>query len=433
MPKPLRETARLLEAAATTGGLRLVQLISPGWGTSGYYSPEVLESAAADQVIPAGTHMYADHPTDLELMERPERSIKDLVSTTASDARVATETDIAAGADEGALVAEVRVVTPYRDLIDDLADDIGVSILGAYTDATIGEAEGRRGQIIEGLAFIQSVDWVTRAGRGGRVLSVFESAKAGRRAAARGLREATVNDTRDGLAVALRDAYGSGERTWVWVRDFDDATVWFDVESDDDNGIYQQGYTQSSSGAVELTGERTEVRIVTTYVPATRPDDHTTEESKEDTMGKIQIEESEHTALLEKAGRVDALVSENATLKDNEARRVRTDRARVLVAERAKAAGVAFDDLQVRGLLVDLPLTEAGDLDETAFSASVDTAATALKEAAARSASGGTGQVVGFGGDPGGGSGVTESRRTTTPWGRPLTESGNQTGNQKGA
>lgn len=159
MPKPIRENARLLEAT-TTGNARLVQLISPGWGSSGYYAPAVLESAAADQVIPAGTHMYADHPTDIELMERPERSIKDLVSTTTTDARVATASDIAVGADAGALVAEVRVVTPYRDLIDDLASDIGVSIMGDATDITVGEAEGRTGRIIEGLAHVQSVDWV---------------------------------------------------------------------------------------------------------------------------------------------------------------------------------------------------------------------------------------------------------------------------------
>ncbi|MEV5001949.1 hypothetical protein [Nocardioides sp. LML1-1-1.1] len=144
-------------------------------------------------------------------------------------------------------------------------------------------------------------------------------------------------------------------------------------------------------------------------------------------MPKIQIEESAHTDLVEKAGRVDALVSENAslkaendTLKEADAARARTDRARELVAERAQAAGdVAFDALQVRGLIADLPVAESGDLDETAFSASVDAQITAIKEARA---AGNTGQVVGFGGTPG--TGVTESQpRTTSPWGRSLTES----------
>lgn len=142
-------------------------------------------------------------------------------------------------------------------------------------------------------------------------------------------------------------------------------------------------------------------------------------------MPKIQIEEADHTRLVEAAGRVDALNTENATLtaenkafKEAEAKRSRTDRAHELIVERAKAADVTFDALQVRGLVADLPLTESGDLDETAFSASVDTEATDLKEAAA----GGTGQVFGFGGDPG--TPVAESgTRTTSPWGRSLTES----------
>lgn len=416
MPKPLQERARLIEGGAPKSGHRLMQLISPGWGSSGYYSPEVLEAAVADQLFPAGTHMYADHdPAAAET----GRSVKDIVSVTVTEGQIATDEQVAAGADIGAVVAEIRVAAPYRDLIDDIGGDIGVSIWGDATDITIGEAEGRRGKIVEGLAHIASVDWVTHAGRGGKVLSLLESARATQRAQDSGVSEATANDTRDALNNAIKDAHG-GENTWVWVRDFDDTTVWFDIETEGEgNGVFAQAYTQSSDGAVELTGDRTEVRAVTTYVPAnTRPDGTTTTESKEDTMPKIQIEESVHTELVEKAGRVDALASENATLKENEARRGRTDRAHELVAERAKAGGVTFDALQVRGLVADLPLTESGDLDETAFSASVDNAITDLKEAAAARE---TGEVVGFGGGP---APVGESgKRTTSPWGRSLTES----------
>lgn len=405
----LCENARLLESTSVGAGRKLVQLISPGWGSSGYYSTTVLENAAADVVIPAGTHMYADHPTDVEAMERPGRSIKDLISVTTEDARLATAADVAIGADAGALVAEVRVAAPYRDLINDLAEDIGVSIRGDATDVTVGEAEGRSGRIIEGLAHVQSVDWVTAAGRGGKVLSVLESARTNHRAIGRGLAESTVNDTREALSAALRDAHG-GDKTWVWVRDFDDDQVWFEIESEgDDNGLFAQAYTQNGGGAVALTGERTEVRVVTTYVPATRPDGSTTEESKEDTMGKIQIEESEHTALSEKAGRVDALVTENASLKaknteleEAAAKSARLDRARVLVTERATTADVAFTPLEIKGLVVDLPLKE-GALDEETFTKDVDEAA------AAKKAAGGAGSIHGFGGAPAGGAQIAES------------------------
>jgi hypothetical protein len=166
----LREVATLSERAVSSAkstGKMLVQFISPGWGSSGYYSPQVLQEAASNRVIPAGTHMYADHPTDEQRRSRPERSIRDLMAVTTSDAKVAPN---------GALVGEVRVVAPYQGLLADLRENIGVSILGDATDVYEGEAEGRRGRIIEGLAKVHSVDFVTRAGRGGAILSLLEAA-----------------------------------------------------------------------------------------------------------------------------------------------------------------------------------------------------------------------------------------------------------------
>jgi hypothetical protein len=410
MPKPLQERARLLEAQSATAGStgsRLMQLISPGWGSSGYYSAAVLEQAAADIVIPAGTHMYADHPTEEEASARPGRSIMDLISVTTTDARIATPADVTAGADQGALVAEVRVAAPYRELIDDIGSDIGVSIRGDATDITVGEAEGRSGRIIEGLAHVSSVDWVTHAGRGGKVLSVLESARANHRAITRGLTEATVNDTREALNSELGDAY-AGDKTWVWVRDFDDTTVWFEIEGPDGQDLYAQPYTQSADGTVALTGDRTEVRVVTTYVPATRPDGTTTTESREDTMPQIQIEESEHTRLVEAAGRVTTLENERATAVQRAeaaeaalAERDRRDRATVLINERANESGIAFTALEARGLLAELPLTESGDLDEAAFTTAVDTNVAEKKRSA------GAGTPRGFGAFQTGGA-VTE-------------------------
>lgn len=405
MPKLLQETARISEAAAAEAkatGKMLVQHISPGWGSSGYYASAVLEQAVADQVIPAGTHMYADHPTAAEAAERPVRSIKDLMSITTEDARLATDDDVARGAEIGALVSEVDVVPTYRPLVEHLKDAIGVSIRGDGEITEGGTAEGRTGRIVESLEHVQSVDWVTRAGRGGKVLSLVESAKATRRAVSRGISEATVNDTRDALQTALREAYAvqvtNGPNTYVWIRDFDDTTVWFEVDGAGDNtGLYGQGYAYAD-GVVTLTGDRAEVRVVTTYVPATRPDstNPTTEESEEDTMGKISIEESEHSTLTEKAGRVDALLQENATkdqrikeLEEAEASRIRGDRAVQLIGERAKEADVEFNTLEQAGLLAALPLKE-GALDEATFATRVDEQA-ALKKA-------GAGAVRGFGG-----------------------------------
>lgn len=408
MPKQVHETAAITEAAAATAkktGRMLMQFISPGWGSSGYYASDVLEQAVTDQVIPAGTHMYADHPTEAEDIERPVRSIKDLMAVSTGPSRLATEADVNAwGAELGAVVGEVQVVPQWRDLVETVKDSIGVSIRGSATDIVEGEAEGRRGGIIEGLvAPVMSVDFVTRAGRGGKVLSVLESAAANRRALDHGIAEATVNDTREALQTVLRHTYGAGERTYVWVRDFDDTTVWFEVENADNSGLFAQTYEQADT-TVSLTGDRTEVRVRTTYVTVTRPDSNTptTEADLEVTMGNIQIEESEHKRLTETAGRVDALVAENATLKtenatlkEADAARVRADRARVIVGARAQEAGVTFTDREVKGFLADVVVKEDGNLDEDAFTKLVDEDAAAKKKAV------GEGAVSGFGGPVG--------------------------------
>jgi hypothetical protein len=424
MPKPLHETAAITEAAASAAkktGRMLIQFISPGWGSSGYYSTEVLEQAATDGVIPAGTHMYADHPTEAEDIERPVRSIKDLMAVTTEAAHVS---------DDGALVGEVQVVPAWRDLVETVKDSIGVSIRGSATDIVEGEAEGRTGGVIEGLvAPVLSVDFVTRAGRGGKVLQVIESAAANRRAIGRGIEEATVNDTREALQTLLRDAHATAKDTWLWVRDFDDTTVWFELEGSgagDAAGIYGQTYTEDD-GLVTLTGDRTEVRVVTKYVPATRPDEKktTAKESEEDTMPKIQIEESEHSRLVEQAGRVETLESERDTAvqeRDNAIAERDSDRRRARAMDLIREHEHPFTPLEAKGLVAELPLTESGDFDEEKFGTQLTEHAATVKAAA------GEGRISGMGSttDTTGKTTTESATPTTTAWGRPVSE-------QKGA
>lgn len=386
MSKALTEQVTLTEAqaqAAAKSGRFLMQFISPGWGSSGYYSPQVLEQAVADKVIPKGTHMYADHPTATEDIDRPIRSVKDLMAVTTEDAKLSAE---------GAVVGEVAVVPAWQPLLATVHESIGCSIRGSATDLVPGEAEGRSGLIVEGLvAPVTSVDFVTRAGRGGKVLQVLEAARANAAAIAHGISEATVNDTREALQDVLRASYGSDARdarVWVYVRDFEEGdaanTVWFEVDGGNDPGTYAQAYT-TTDGAVALTGTRTAVRQVTKYVPVTRPDSTTTtttEGSKEDTMGKKEIEESEFTRLTEAAGRVDEL-TERATTAEQRAEvaegqlaaRDRRDAATEIIEAQATEAKVTFSPLEVRGLLADLPVKEGStELDAEAFGTTVKAA-----------------------------------------------------------
>jgi uncharacterized protein len=80
--------------------------------------------------------------------------------------------------------------------------------------------------------------------------------------------KASANQTREQLNHTLRETYG-GEKTWVWVRDFDPDTkqVWFTVETAGDCGVYEHAYSLEDNGAVKLDGDRVEVRMVITYMP----------------------------------------------------------------------------------------------------------------------------------------------------------------------
>ena len=170
------ESTTLTEATRgqqPSGRRMRIKLIDAGWGSSGYYSPQVLKEAAKNGVFPAGTHMYLDHPSMTEAVDRPERSVKDLAAVTTSPA---TFTD-------GALYAEAQVFAPFQETLADKRDAIGVSIRAAGT-AEPGEADGRTGPIITSLAEGISVDFVTHAGRGGQIVELLESARTQLREAA---------------------------------------------------------------------------------------------------------------------------------------------------------------------------------------------------------------------------------------------------------
>jgi hypothetical protein len=158
------------EAAVRSNGMIDVKLIAPGWGSSGYYSPQLLERDGP-AIFAAGTHMFWDHPGYAEEADRPERSLRDLAAVLAADARYDAK-----GPKGPGLYAPAQVLAPYREALNEMAPFIGVSIRTKGLGKT-GEAEGKRGPIIEKLLPdpLRSADFITVPGAGGQVLPLFES------------------------------------------------------------------------------------------------------------------------------------------------------------------------------------------------------------------------------------------------------------------
>lgn len=387
-------------AAEGNAGKKVAGIISPGAGSCGFYSQDVIEAAAPDLVFPKGTHMYFDHPTATENDDRPERSVLTLGAVTTENARW----------DEGLgmLVAGYEPIAAYKELLE---DDTFLGAIGLSIRATAEVEETDEGPVVKKLVEGKSIDFVTKAGRGGAILDVYESARPATvtlKAIARGVSEATANDKREALSTIVRDEY-SEEKTWVWLRDFDDEVAYFDVESDE-SATWRQAYTTGDDGMPNaLTGTRTEVRVSTTYVPVVPAGQSTTEESKEDTMATHQIEESALAELREKAGRADAAEAEakaekeradNAERKvaESDARTAAEKFARARVTEGAQALPSTTVDRIVESSLRSVPLTDKAELDEAKFGDVVDAAKTAeesylagLVEAA------GAGTIRGFG------------------------------------
>lgn len=164
------------KSGAPTGSRTEITLITPGWGSSGYYSREVLEQAAKDRVFPANTQQHIDHDSDGGV-----GSVATLAAVLAEDARWEpnwVDPDNP-DAEKGRLVAENRVFTHKREMLAEMKDVIGTSIAAA-AEVSFGKApDGQSGKIIEALipSRTNRVDYVTVAGRGGRISEVLEAHK----------------------------------------------------------------------------------------------------------------------------------------------------------------------------------------------------------------------------------------------------------------
>lgn len=390
-------TVALTEA---TSGVADVTLITPGQGSSGLYETAVLEAAANDGVFAAGTHMYIDHPTE---GERPERTLTRL-------AGVLTE---AATWDGERLHAPARIYPRFRAMLADVQDAIGVSIRAG------GVVESG---VVKSIGPVASVDFVTKAGRGGS-FTLVESAVL---AEAHGM---TANDLSSAIDRALKDTYGAQD-TYVWSRDYTDEWVMFCVETPDSSRLLRQAYTVTGS-TLTLTGDATPVAARTDYVPVSeseptplfeatpgveqltpqtptapvgQPDSDPLpvpiQESQEDTMSELT--EAEVQSLREAAELLPTVTAERDEARAELAAHRRRDAARpIVIAALAESTISSRARTRLTESLVQAApaVADTGDLDVEALNAAIESARTdAEAEAAELLAENGYGQVYGLGG-----------------------------------
>lgn len=156
-------SVHLIEAEGEpTGSMVAVTIITPGKGSSGEYPPETIKKLADSPIWDSPVHMYMNHATGSERASRPEGDIRELAGVI--DGRPIVD-------DSGALVGRAKIFPEYRDFIRERAPYIGVSINAS------GIMAPGKDRVIKEITQVDSVDFVTKPGRGGKITAVLESSR----------------------------------------------------------------------------------------------------------------------------------------------------------------------------------------------------------------------------------------------------------------
>ncbi len=159
-----------LTEATFDKGRATVIVIKPGFNATEdrYYPAEMLKR---DYKVFEGQKMYADHPTESEDKELPERSIKNTSWVAVLKDVTVDESGVITGIAE---IIEPWLMTKLATLRDKkLLSEMGISInaIGRGSKATI---DGKETLVIEELTGARSVDFVTEPGAGG-IVTLYES------------------------------------------------------------------------------------------------------------------------------------------------------------------------------------------------------------------------------------------------------------------
>lgn len=131
-------------------------------GSSAYYPEDALKEGA--HLFKAGTQMFRNHLSQDEQWNRPEGDVNSLLGVLESDA--VFEND--------GLYADLKIFDDSKAWLKERAPYIGLSIrAGGIVE------ESDSGPVLKQFTSVESVDVVTKAGAGGKFVSLAESAKPG--------------------------------------------------------------------------------------------------------------------------------------------------------------------------------------------------------------------------------------------------------------
>lgn len=164
MEKPFVEHFAL-ESSAKADGTRRVRLISPGQGSSGMYSREVLARYIAE-ALPKGTKVYLNHTDDDDEWKRGgTRKFQDVAGKIVTDPVYEVEAPEGEGS-----YADVKFTREIEEKLKDIGDVVGVSV-----EIHAGRKD-EYGNIIEMAAHpLNSLALVPEPGRDGRIFESFAS------------------------------------------------------------------------------------------------------------------------------------------------------------------------------------------------------------------------------------------------------------------
>lgn len=165
----ISESALLTDATeqALVGKRYKVRLIEGDkLGSSGYYPADMLKQFGP-KVFRKGTPMYLNHQTPAEKADRPFGVVQDFAAELTEDAYYEND----------GLYAEIEVFEHHIPMIRGLKDKIGVSIRakGTRADQPLN-INGKLVPVFTSLTSASSVDFVVKAGAGGKIVQMTESA-----------------------------------------------------------------------------------------------------------------------------------------------------------------------------------------------------------------------------------------------------------------